>query len=242
MPRTRTVPLDRDTTPLALPHLRALLVGPALRARHPHAHAREIAPGLHELVATFHPRHGLEVSPYEHLQSHGLTDAELFAHARLGTCSEPLTFGRAGPLPGVHAHVLGGPGEPDTAVALFELADSLTDVLGPAGLVFAVPSHGMALFAAPYARGLCRALVRFGRQRQFWTSNAAVGRELAGEPHAQVALQFLVRWTASCHAHFAEPVSSSLYWYRTGREIEVLVEDTDRPGDIAAVSSRLAHA
>ena len=37
--------------PLPEPRLRSLLVSAAERARHPHAEARELAPGLHELVA-----------------------------------------------------------------------------------------------------------------------------------------------------------------------------------------------
>ena len=65
------------------------------------------------------PRHGLEIPTREEIHHHRLGDLEAFAHARLGTLAEPLEFGRAGPLPGVHAHVLGGPGDAaaDTSAA-----------------------------------------------------------------------------------------------------------------------------
>ena len=232
MPRSCNVaPLQPDPTPLALPQLRSLLVGPDHRARHPYAHARELAPGLHELVAVVRPRHGLEIPTREEIHHHGLADPEAFVHARLGTCDEPLEFGRAGPLPGVHAHVLGGPGEAsaDTSAAVFVLADRLRDVLGPAGLVLSVPCRGMTLFVAPTARGLCRALTRFGRQRQFWTSDDAATPEVAALPPTRAALQFLASWTASAHIKFPEPVSPALYWYRPDQPLAVLVDNVHRP-------------
>ena len=232
MPRACPVaPLHPDPLPLAVSSLRSLLVSAAERARHPYAQARELAPGLHELVAVLRPRHGLEIPSLEELQHHDLEGPEVFTHARRGTLGEPLEFGRAGPLPGVHAHVLGGPGEADadTAVAVFELADRIHDVLGPAGLVLGFPCRGMALFVAPHARSLCRALTRFGRQRQFWTSDDAATPEIAALPPARAALQFLASWTASAHIKFPEPVSPALYWYRPDQPLAVLVDNVHRP-------------
>lgn len=237
MPRACSVaPLHPDPVPFAASQLRSLLVGPAARARHPYAHARELASGLHELVAVLRPRHGLEVLTREELHHHGLAAPDVFDHARRGTGSEHLEFGRAGPLPGVHAHVLGGPGDADadTAVALFTIADSIQDILGPAGLVLGFPCRGMVLFIAPQARGLCRALTRFGRQRQFWTSDDVATQRIAALPPVRVALQFLTRWTASAHAQFPDPVSPALYWHRPGHPLSVLVDNVHRPGDYPA--------
>jgi hypothetical protein len=237
MPRACLVaPLHPDPTPLEVSSLRSLLVSAAERARHPYARARELAPGLHELVAVLRPRHGLEIPSLEELHHHDLEGPEVFTHARRGTLGEPLEFGRAGPLPGVHAHVLGGPGEADadTAVAVFELADRIHDVLGPAGLVLAFPCRGMALFVAPHARSLSRALARFGRQRQYWTSDDVATHRVATLPPARVALQFLARWTASAHTRFPGPVSPALYWYRPGRPFTALVDSVHRPGEYPA--------
>ena len=207
--------------PSPAPRLRSLLVGAAERARHPHAEARELAPGLHELVGQ---RRELEVQVVARdlLRGHGLDPAAAFAAARRGTCEEPLEFGRAGPLPGVHAYILGGPGGPDTAVAALELLARLE--LGRAGAVLAIPARGTALFLAPHARGLARALTGLGRVRQFWCSD---GDDAPLQLRA--SLRFLASWTASAHARLERPVSPALYWHRGGRPLAVLTADARRP-------------
>jgi hypothetical protein len=233
----RSIPRHPDPVLHTLPPLRSLLVGQTQRASHPHAYTRELAPGLHEVVAVVRPYGALEIPAREELRVRGLADPDAFLHARLGTCSEPLEFGRAGPLPGVHAHVLGGPGTIDTTVAVFDIADRLADLLGPPGLVVAVPSRGMALFIAPGAGGLTRALTRFGRQRQFWTSDDRKHIDPpklpASVPPALAALQFLASWTEGAHARFPDPVSPGLYWHRPGRPLTVLVRDVRRPDALA---------
>ncbi len=207
--------------PLATHHLRSLLVGADERARHPDAEARELAPGLHELVG-LRREQSVEVVPRGALRSHGLDPTEAFACARRGTCEEPLEFGRAGPLPGVHAYILGGPGGPDTAVAALELL--ARQALGHAGAVLAIPARGTALFLAPHLRGLPRALARLGRVRQFWCS------EQDDAPQQLTAsLRFLASWTASAHVRLPAPVSPSLYWHRSGHPLALLVADTRHP-------------
>jgi hypothetical protein len=224
-----TIPREPDPSPHVLLNLRSQIVSPELRACHPEAHARELAPGLHELVAIVRPHGYIEVPTRDELRRRGVDDP--FPLARAGTCSEPLEFGRAGPLPGVHAHVLGGPGGFDTAAAVFALADQLAAVLGPAGLVASVPVRGMALFASPRARGITRALARFGRQRQFWTSDPTPGQisRLPLTSPARMTVQFLASWTGGAHTRFADPVSPALYWHRPGHPLSVLVRDVRRP-------------
>lgn len=209
--------LPQEPAPLPTPHLRSLLVGTAERAHHPHAEARELAPGLHELIGLRRDHH-VDVLPRGALRNHGLGPADAFACARRGTCDEPLEFGRAGPLPGVHAYILGGPGGPDTAVAVLELLLRLE--LGPAGAVLAIPARGTALFLAPHARGLPRALARLGRVRQFWSSEQDDAPQQLPE-----SLRFLASWTTSAHARLPAPVSPSLYWHRRGHPLAVLAAD-----------------
>ena len=206
---------------LLVPRLRSLLVGDPERARHPHAEARELAPGLHELVG-LRRDHRVDILPRGALRFHGLDPAAAFARARRGTCDEPLEFGRAGPLPGVHAYILGGPGGPDTAVAALELLTRLN--LGPTGAVVAVPARGTALFLAPHARGLPRALARLGRVRQFWCSE-----EDDAPQQLAASLRFLASWTASAHARLPAPVSPALYWQRPGHPLALLTPDARRP-------------
>lgn len=206
------------------PRLRSLLVAATERARHPHAEARELAPGLHELVALRRIDGNIEYPARGELRFHGLDAAAAFTRARGGTCDEALEFGRAGPLPGVHAYILGGPGGSDTAVAALELADRFGARLGAAGVVIAVPARGTALFLAPQARGLCRALARIGRFRQFWSSD--------GDDHPMKfaeSLRFLATWTANAHARLPAPVSPALYWQRPDRPLAVLTADTREP-------------
>ena len=202
------------------PRLRSLLVSASERARHPHAEARELAPGLHELVALRRVDGSIEYPARGELRFHGLDAAAAFTRARGGTCDEALEFGRAGPLPGVHAYILGGPGGPDTAVAALELAEHFGARLGPAGLVLAVPARGTALFLAPHARGLCRVLAQVGRFRQFWSSDGDDAPIKIAE-----SLRFLATWTANAHARLPGPVSPALYWHRPGLPLAVLVPD-----------------
>ena len=209
--------------PLPEPRLRSLLVDAAERARHPQAEARELAPGLHELVA----RDGLDLPlpSRGELRFHGIGPAAAFSRARRGTCSEALEFGRAGPLPGVHAYIVGGPGGRDTAVAALEL-ERLGATLGPAGAVLAVPARGTALFLAPLACGLRPTLARVGRFRQFWSSDAD---DVPLQLHE--SLRFLATWTANAHARLPGPVSPALYWQRPGAALTVLVADVREPFD-----------
>ncbi|HEY0135306.1 MAG TPA: hypothetical protein VGB85_14580 [Nannocystis sp.] len=208
--------------PLPGPRLRSLLVCAAERARHPHAEARELAPGLHELVALRRIDGTLELPARGVLRFHGLDPDAAFTRARLGTCGEPLEFGRAGPLPGVHAYILGGPGGRDTAVAALELAAHIDP--GAAGIVLAVPARGTALFLAPHARGLCRVLARIGRFRQFWSSDGD-----DAPVHVRDSLRFLATWTANAYARLADPVSPALYWHRPGHPLAVLIADAREP-------------
>ena len=216
-----TPPTPTPPSSLLVPRLRSLLVGDAERARHPHAEARELAPGLHELVG-LRRDHRVDILPRGALRFHGLDPAAAFARARRGTCDEPLEFGRAGPLPGVHAYILGGPGGPDTAVAALELLTRLN--LGPAGAIVAIPARGTALFLAPHARGLPRALARLGRVRQFWCSE-----EDDAPQQLAASLHFLASWTASAHARLPAPVSPALYWQRPGHPLTLLTPDARRP-------------
>jgi hypothetical protein len=209
--------------PLPEPRLRSLLVDAAERARHPQAEARELAPGLHELVARDGP--DLPLPSRGELRFHGIGPVAAFARARRGTCSEALEFGRAGPLPGVHAYIVGGPGGRDTAVAALEL-ERLGATLGPAGAVLAVPARGTALFLAPLACGLRPTLARVGRFRQFWSSDAD---DVPLQLHE--SLRFLATWTANAHARLPGPVSPALYWQRPGAALTVLVADVREPFD-----------
>lgn len=223
LPREATTPPPSTPTypPLPTQDLRSLLVGTDERARHPQAEARELAPGLHELIG-LRREHTVEVLPRGALRSHGLGPEDAFACARRGTCEEPLEFGRAGPLPGIHAYILGGPGGPDTAVAALELLLRLE--LGRAGAVLAIPARGTALFLAPHLRGLPRALARLGPVRQFWCS------EHDDAPQEITAsLRFLASWTAGAHARLPAPVSPSLYWHRSGRPLALLAADARHP-------------
>jgi hypothetical protein len=199
------------------------LVDAAERARHPQAEARELAPGLHELVARDGP--DLPLPSRGELRFHGIGPVAAFARARRGTCSEALEFGRAGPLPGVHAYIVGGPGGRDTAVAALEL-ERLGATLGPAGAVLAVPARGTALFLAPLACGLRPTLARVGRFRQFWSSDAD---DVPLQLHE--SLRFLATWTANAHARLPGPVSPALYWQRPGAALTVLVADVREPFD-----------
>jgi len=210
--------------PLPEPRLRSLLVSAAERARHPQAEARELAPGLHELVARDAPADDPRRIPARgELRFHGLGPAAAFARARRGTCGDALEFGRAGPLPGVHAYIVGGPGGRDTAVAALEL-EQLGAELGPAGAVLAVPARGTALFLAPRAAGLRPALARVGRFRQFWCCDGDDAPLLLRE-----SLRFLATWTANAHARLPAPVSPALYWQRPGAPLAVLVADAREP-------------
>ena len=208
--------------PLPEPRLRSLLVSAAERARHPHAEARELAPGLHELVAHDSP-HDPPIPDRGELRFHGIGPGAAFSRARRGTCSEALEFGRAGPLPGVHAYIVGGPGGRDTAVAALEL-EWLGASLGPAGAVLAFPARGTALLLAPLASGLRPALARLGRFRQFWCSDADDAPLRLHE-----SLRFLATWTANAHARLPGPVSPALYWQRPGGALTLLVADARLP-------------
>jgi hypothetical protein len=210
--------------PLPEPRLRSLLVSAAERARHPHAEARELAPGLHELVAHDSP-HDPPIPDRGELRFHGIGPGAAFSRARRGTCSEALEFGRAGPLPGVHAYIVGGPGGRDTAVAALEL-EWLGAPLGPAGAVLAFPARGTALLLAPLASGLRPALARLGRFRQFWCSDADDAPLRLHE-----SLRFLATWTANAHARLPGPVSPALYWQRPGGALTLLVADARGPFD-----------
>ncbi len=96
--------------------------------------------------------------------------------------------------------------------------------LGRAGAVLAIPARGTALFLAPHARGLARALTGLGRVRQFWCSD---GDDAPLQLRA--SLRFLASWTASAHARLERPVSPALYWHRGGRPLAVLTADARRP-------------
>jgi hypothetical protein len=220
-PPHRRHPSSHPRPDRALADLRSLLVATGERARHPRAQARELAPGLHELVAL---RRGdtLQIPDRDELRRHDLDPAASFARARRGTLGEPLEFGRAGPLPGVHAYILGGPGGPDTAVAALELAVRLA--LGPAGAVLSVPARGTALFLAPHGRGLHVALTRLGRVRQFWCSEPG-----AAPLRLSDSLRFLATWTHNAHARLPGPVSPAIYWQRPGHPLAVLVPDAREP-------------
>ncbi len=202
-------------TPVAVapspPALRALLVGPDERARHPDALARELAPGLCELVARIGPGGALEVPARAELLTGGAGPAALFHRARLGTCGERLEFCVAAPAPGVHAYMLGGPGPTDVAAAALELEALLGQALGPAGMVLAVPSRGTALFLAPGARGLRRSLVAWGL-RQFWCAERESAPVRLGD-----SLRFLATWARDAHRGLPGPVSPRLYWHHGGR-------------------------
>lgn len=195
----------------APPALRALLVGRSECARHPEALARELAPGLFELVARLHPRGGVEVPGRRELAAEGLGNAGLFHRARLGTCGEPLAFGLAAPSPGVHAYMLGGPGPIDTAAAVLELEALLGQPPGPVGTVVAVPARGTALFVAPGARRLRRSLVAWGL-RQFWCAEPEAAPVRVGE-----TLRFMASWARDAHRTLPGPVSPLLYWHHHGR-------------------------
>lgn len=225
--------LPREAAPPLAHRLRSLLVGADERARHPHAEARELAPGLHELVGLHHHHHHhTEILARGALRFHGLDPDAAFACARRGTCDEPLEFGRAGPLPGVHAYIVGGPGGPDTAVAALELLTRLT--LGPAGAILAIPARGTALFLAPHARGLTRTLARLGRVRQFWSSE-----DEATPQRFAASLRFLASWTTNAHARLPAPVSPAIYWHRQGHPLTVLTTNAKAaftpPPELAAL-------
>ncbi len=209
------------------PRLRSLLVGAAERARHRHAEARELAPGLHELVAVRRCDGSIELPARGELRFHGLDADAAFTRARGGTCEDPLELGRAGPLPGVHAYILGGPGGLDTAVVALELADGFATTIGAAGIVLAVPARGTALFIAPRARGLARVLTQVGRFRQFWSSDGDDAPLKVRE-----SLRFLATWTSNAHARLPGPVSPALYWQRPHAPLVVLTDDARIPFDI----------
>lgn len=194
----------------APPALRALLVPPDERARHPDALARDLAPGLCELVARVRDGH-VQIPTASELAADGLGPAALFHRARLGTCSQRLAFSLAAPGPGVHAYMLGGPGEPDTAAAVFELEALLGQAPGPVGTVVAVPSRGTALFVAPGARRLRRSLVAWGL-RQFWCAEREAAPVRLGE-----TLQFLAAWARDAHRGLPGPISPALYWHHHGK-------------------------
>jgi len=219
----------RPPRPLPPPRLRSLLVGAAERALHPEAEARELAPGLHELIARRGPDDTLQIPGRGELRFHGLGPAAAFARARARTCADDLELARAGPLPGVHAYILGGPGGPDNAVAAVELPRLLARhhaTLGPAGAVLAVPARGTALFLAPGARGLRLALMQLGRLRQFWCSDPDDAPLRPRE-----SLRFLASWAANAHARLPHPVSPALYWQRPGAPLALLVADARDPFD-----------
>lgn len=195
----------------APPALRALLVGPDERARHPDALARELAPGLCELVARVGPDGALQIPARSELAADGTGLAALFHRARLGSCGERLAFSLAAPSPGVHAYMLGGPGHADAAVAVLELEALLGQSLGPVGTVVAVPSRGTALFLAPGARRLRRSLVAWGL-RQFWCAEREAAPMRLGE-----SLRFLAMWARDAHRGLPGPVSPTLYWHHHGR-------------------------
>jgi hypothetical protein len=226
-----TLPRDAAPPPLATLRLRSLLVSADERARHPHAEARELAPGLHELVGLRHRDH-TEVLARGALRFHGLGPAAAFTCARRGTCDEPLEFGRAGPLPGVHAYILGGPGGPDTAAAALELLTRLD--LDHTGAILAIPARGTVLFLAPHARGLTRALARVGRVRQFWCSE-----DDAAPQRFAASLRFLASWTTSAHARLPAPETPALNWHRQNHPLTVLTADAHSsftpPPELAAL-------
>ena len=209
------------------PRLRSLLVAADERHRHRHAEARELAPGLHELVALRRSDGSVELPARSELRFHGLDPAAAFTRARGGTCEEPLELGRAGPLPGVHAYILGGPGGCDTAVVALELAERFAPVLGPAGVVLAVPARGTALFLAPRARDLGRSLAQLGRVRPFWRSDDDDAPLKLAE-----SLRFLAAWTANAYARLPGPVSPALYWHRSGHPLTVLTADARAAYDL----------
>lgn len=207
----RVVRRTADAAAPSPPALRALLVGPDERARHADALARELAPGLWELVARVGRGGALEVPARAELAADGAGTAALFHRARLGTCGERLEFCLAAPAPGVHAYMLGGPGQPDVAVAVLELESLLGQALGPAGTVVAVPSRGTALFLAPGARRLRRSLVAWGL-RQFWCAEREAAPVRLGD-----SLRFLATWARDAHRGLPGPVAPGLYWHHHGR-------------------------
>lgn len=210
-PSVHTVrPCARIVAPTP-PALRALLVSPSERARHPAALARDLGPGLCELVAQRDGDGRVEIPAERDLIRGGHGHAALFHRARLGTCSDPLAFGVAAPGPGVLAYMLGGPGGPDTAAAVFELEALLGQALGPVGLVVAVPCRGTALFVAPGARRLRRSLVAHGL-RQFWCAEPEAAPVRLGD-----SLRFLASWARDAHRCLPAPISPSLYWYHLGK-------------------------
>jgi hypothetical protein len=193
------------------PPLRALLVAPGECARHPGALARELAPGLCELVARLHPGGRVEVPDGRELAAEGLGAANLFHRARLGTCGERLDFGFAAPTEGVHTYMLGGPGRVDTAAAVLELEALLGQPLGPVGTVLAVPARGTALFVAPGARRLRRSLVAWGL-RHFWCAEPEAAPVRLGD-----TLRFMASWARDAHRTLPGPVSPLLYWHHHGK-------------------------
>lgn len=193
------------------PALRAVLVSPAERARHPTALARDLGPDLCELVALRDGDGRQHVPDARDLLAGGHGPAAVFHRARLGTCSDPLAFAVAAPGPGVLAYMLGGPGGNDTAAAVLELDALLGQALGQAGLVVAVPCRGTALFVAPGARRLRRSLVAHGL-RQFWCAEQESAPVRLG-----ASLRFLASWARDAHRGLPGPVSPSLYWHHHGR-------------------------
>lgn len=192
----------------ALP-LRALLVAPGECARHPGALARELAPGLCELVGNALPDGRVEIPGTRELA--GLGRAGLFHRARLGTCSERLQFSLAAPSEGVHAYMLGGPGQVDTAAAVLELESLLGQPPGPVGVVVAFPARGTALFVAPGARRLRRSLVAWGL-RQFWCAEPEAAPLRLGD-----TLRFMAGWARDAHRTLPGPISPLLYWHHHGK-------------------------
>ncbi|MDC0671257.1 hypothetical protein [Nannocystis radixulma] len=195
----------------ALPALRALLVSPGECARHPDALARELAPGLCELVACAVPDGRVEIPGRRELAAVGLGPAGLFHRARLGTCTEHLDFGLAAPSEGVHAYMLGGPGQRDTTAAVLELEALLGQPPGPVGTVVAFPARGVAIFLAPGARRLRRSLVAWGL-RQFWCAEPEAAPLRLGD-----TLRFISSWTRDAYRTLPDPVSPLLYWHHHGK-------------------------
>lgn len=210
------------------PALRALLVSPAERARHPTALARDLGPGLCELVALRDGDGRVQIPAERELVAGGHGPAALFHRARLGTCSDPLAFAVAAPGPGVLAYMLGGPGGIDTAAAVFELEALLGQALGPVGLIVAVPCRGTALFIAPGARRLRRSLVAHGL-RQFWCAE-----QESAPVRFDASLRFLASWAQGAHRGLPGPVSPSLYWHHHGKLSRLDALDLERlPRELA---------
>lgn len=195
----------------AAPELRSILLAPDEAARDPHALARELAPGLCEVVALVRADGIPRIPTARELTAEGLGPAALFHRARLGTCAQRLDFGVAAPCPGVHAYMLGGPGENDTAAAALELDALLGQAPGPVGTVVAVPCRGTALFVVPGARRLRRSLVDYGL-RQFWCAEREAARV-----DLDASLRFLAAWARDAHRSLPGPISPRLYWHHGGR-------------------------